>query len=62
MRSWGWAVPYGIGIFLAMVLGTILGGISLFKETSLGGTRLTAADVVHVMGYGSALLGVWLLA
>ena len=62
MRSWGWAVPYGIGIFLAMALGTILGGISLFKETSLGGTRLTAADVVHFMGYGGTLLVVWLLA
>lgn len=62
MRRWEWAVPYAIGIFLALALGTILGGIPLFKQTALGGTRLTAADLVHFMGYGGALVGVWLLA
>lgn len=62
MRAWGWVVQYGIAIFLALVLGAILGGIPLFKETTLGATGLTASDLVQFLGYGGALLLLWLLA
>ncbi len=62
MRAWGWVVQYGIAIFLALVLGAILGGIPLFKETTLGATGLTASDLVKFLGYAGALLLLWLLA
>src|SRR5206468_5739137 len=45
----------------ALLLGTILGSIPLFKETSLGNTKLTASGIVQFMGYGSGLLLLWLL-
>lgn len=60
-KMWGWLVQYGSGIFLALLLGAILGSIPLFKETSLGDTKLTASRIVQFMGYGSALLLLWLL-
>ena len=60
-KMWGWLVQYGSGIIFALLLGTILGSISLFQETSLGDTKLTASRIVQFMGYGSALLLLWLL-
>lgn len=60
-KMWSWLVQYGSGIILALLLGAILGGIPLFKETSLGDTKLTASRIVQFMGYGSALLLLWLL-
>lgn len=60
-KMWGWLVQYGSGIALALLLGAILGGIPLFKETALGDTKLTASRIVQFMGYGSALLLLWLL-
>jgi len=60
MKTWTWAVQYGIAILLAIVLGAILGSISLFEETILGATGLAASDVVKFLGYGSALLLLWL--
>src|SRR3990172_1543399 len=62
MKKWGWVVQYVIAIFLALLLGAILSSIQLFKETSLGIRRLTASDVVQFLGYGSALVLLWLLA
>ena len=60
-KMWGWLVQYGSGIIFALLLGVILGSIPLFKETSLGNTKLTASGIVQFMGYGSALLLLWLL-
>lgn len=57
----GWLVQYGSGIILALLLGAILGSIPLFKETSLGNTKLTASRMVQFLGYGSALLLLLLL-
>ena len=60
MKTWIWAVQYGIAILLAIILGAILGSISLFEETILGVTGLAASDIVKFLGYGSALLLLWL--
>jgi len=60
-KMWGWLIQYGSGIVLALLLGAIMGSIPLFKETSLGDTKLTASRIVQFMGYGSALLLLWLL-
>ena len=55
-KMWGWLIQYGSGIVLALLLGAIMGSIPLFKETSLGDTKLTASRIVQFMWYGSALL------
>src|SRR3990172_6391266 len=60
MRAWGWAVQYGTALFLALVLGALLGSIPLFKETIPGTGRLTASDIVQFLGYGTALLMLWM--
>ena len=62
MRTWAWAVQYGMAIVLALLLGAILGSIRLFKEAGLGTTGLNASNVVQFLGYSSALLLLWLLA
>ncbi len=61
MRSWGWALQYGVAIFLAVLAGAVLGSNPLFKGTALGG-GLTASHVVQFLGYGGALLVLWFLA
>lgn len=62
MRPWAWAVQYIIAMVLTLALGAILGGIQLFRKTSLGATGLTASNVVQFLGYGGAVLLLWLLA
>ena len=62
MKTWDWTLQYIIAIFLSLLLGAILGSISLFETTNLGDTRLTASAVVQFVGYGIALLWFWLLA
>jgi len=49
MQRWGWAVQYGIAIFLALLLGAVLGSIPLFKATTLGAMGLTASSVVQFL-------------
>jgi len=61
MRTWDWIAQYMVAILLALLLGAILGNLSLFQETALGDTKLNAARVVQFMGYGGALLLLWLL-
>ena len=61
MKTWGWVGQYGVAILLALALGAILGNLSLFKETAVGDTKLSASRVVQFMGYGGALLLLWLL-
>ncbi|MER3421917.1 MAG: hypothetical protein C4293_00470 [Nitrospiraceae bacterium] len=61
MKTSGWLVNYGIAIFLVLLLGATLGNIALFKETVLGDTKLRAFHLGQFMGYGGALLLLWLL-
>ena len=61
VRTWGWVGQYVIAILLALLLGAILGHLRLFEETVLGDTKLSASRVVQFMGYGGALLLLWLL-
>jgi hypothetical protein len=62
MKTWTWAVRYGMAILLAIILGAILGSISLFEEATIATTGLTASDIVRFLGYGIALLLLWVLA
>src|SRR5437016_785286 len=57
--KWLWLLHYAVAILLALILGTILGSLSLFTETFLPGTRLRASDIVQFMGYAGALVLLW---
>ena len=62
MNRWTWVVKNAVAICLALLIGSILGSISFFQGTSLGSTRLSAADLVQFLGYGCALLLTWVAA
>jgi hypothetical protein len=60
MNYRGWLIQYGVAIVLALALSTLLGSLSLFKGASIGHTQLTASRIVLFLGYGSALMLLWL--
>jgi hypothetical protein len=61
-ERWIWVVRYGAVIALAAVLAATLGEMDLFKTTRFGKTGLNAGRLVQFLGYGGALLVLWLLA
>ncbi len=61
MKAWAWAGQYLIALVLAVMLGAILGGMQLFRETGMGTTGLTASNLVRFLAYGSAVVLFWLL-
>jgi hypothetical protein len=61
MKYQCWLLQYGVAIVLALVLSTMLGSLTLFRQVSLGDTQLTASRLVQFLGSGSALLMLWLL-
>lgn len=60
--NWVWVGRYTLVIVIALVLGAAIGELELFKQTTLGTPKLTAAKLVKFLGYGGALLLFWLLA
>ena len=60
-RDWAWISRYVLVIVISLVLGGAIGEFSLFKQTALGTPKLTASALVQFMGYGGALLLLWLL-
>ncbi|MGQ0809845.1 MAG: hypothetical protein ACT4OO_01285 [Nitrospiraceae bacterium] len=58
MKARAWLIQYGVAIVLAVLLGLVLGHVPLFKEATLG--KLRASDFVQFLGYGGALVMVWL--
>lgn len=61
-ERWSWTVRYVIVIAAALILAAAFGEMALFKTTKLGKTGLNAARLVQFLGYGGALLVLWLLA
>ena len=61
MKYRGWLLQYGVAILLALVLSTMLGSLTLFRQVSLGDTQITASRLVQFLGSGSALVMLWLL-
>ena len=57
-----WWIRYLLVIVVTLVLGATLGELAFFQKTSLGVLKLTAANLVRFLGYGSALVLLWLLA
>ena len=60
-RDWVWMSRYILVIVIALVLGGVIGELTLFKQTTLGTPKLTASALVQFMGYGGALMLLWLL-
>lgn len=57
-----WWIRYLLVIVVTLVLGAALGELDFFQKTSLGALKLSAASLVRFLGYGSALVLLWLLA
>jgi hypothetical protein len=60
-KEWGWISRYVLVIVVALVLGGIIGELPLFRQTTLGTPKLNASALVQFLGYGGALLLLWLL-
>ncbi len=61
-ERWSWTIRYAIVIAAALMLAAAFGEMALFKTTRFGKTGLTAARLVQFLGYGGALLVLWMLA
>ena len=61
-KNSAWWIRYLLVIVVTLVLGAALGELSFFQKTSLGALKLSAANLVRFLGYGSALVLLWLLA
>lgn len=62
MNNWSWVGRYIAVIVMAVVLAGALGGMDLFQSTSVLGRKLSAAHIVRFLGFGAALVVLWLLA
>lgn len=60
--GWSWMGKYVLGIIAALVLGVILGSLTLFKSAALGMPNLTAATLVQFLAHATALLTFALLS
>jgi len=61
-ERWSWVVRYLVVIVAALILAAAFGEMALFKTTKFGKTGLSAARLVQFLGYGGALVVLWMLA
>jgi hypothetical protein len=61
-KNSAWWIRYLLVIVVTLVLGAALGELGFFQRTSLGALKLSAANLVRFLGYGSALILLWLLS
>ncbi len=61
-ERWSWVIRYLVVIAAALILAAAFGEMALFKSTRFGKTGLNAAHLVQFLGFGGALLVLWLLA
>src|SRR5215467_274415 len=62
MERWAWTFRYAMACLLGLLLASILGGSQLFQNARLGPHGVSASDVVRFLGYGAALVLIWLAA
>jgi hypothetical protein len=55
-----WVARYLAVILLSLLLAAALGNMDLFIKTSIGG-KLAASHIVQFLGYGAALVTLWVL-
>jgi len=61
-EPWNWFIRNAALMLFAVVLAATLGATELFRTTSVIGRELTASDLVRFVGYGAALVLLWLTA
>lgn len=61
-KNTAWWIRYLLVIVVTLVLGAALGELGFFQKTNLGVLKLNAASLVRFLGYGTALVLLWLLA
>ena len=59
--NWNWVGRYVAVIVLALELGAAIGAMPLFAKTFLVSGKLSAAQLVRFLGYGTALVVFWIL-
>lgn len=62
IERWIWLARYAAAILVALILASLLGATSLFRQTRLFGEGLTASNLVFFLGFGGALAVLWLAA
>ncbi len=60
--EWMWTARNGVAVLAALVLAGILSQAQVFQEAALGSNGFNAAAVVRLLGYGTALVLVWVTA
>jgi len=60
--EWMWTARNGVAVLAALVLAGILSQARVFQEAALGSNGFNAAAAVHLLGYGTALLLIWVTA
>ncbi|HXV06386.1 MAG TPA: zinc ribbon domain-containing protein [Burkholderiales bacterium] len=61
MGSWSWIIRYAVVLLVAVLLGTGIAELPVFKQTTLGTPKLPASALARVLGYGGALVIFWML-
>jgi hypothetical protein len=62
MGSWTWIGRYALVLLVALLLGAAMAEFAVFKQTTLGTPKLSAAALARFLGYGGALVILWILA
>jgi hypothetical protein len=61
-REWMWAGRNLVAVLAAILLAAILSHAKVFRDASLGGNGFSAAEVVRLVGWGTALALIWISA
>jgi len=61
MGSWTWLGRYALILLAAIALGAGIAELTVFKQTTLWTPRLTAAALARFLGYGGALVILWMI-
>jgi hypothetical protein len=60
--EWMWTARNGVAVLAALLLAGILSQARVFQEAALGSNGLNAAAAVRFLGYGTALILIWVTA
>jgi hypothetical protein len=60
--EWMWTARNGVAVLAALVLAGILSQARVFQEAALGSNGFNAAAAVRLLGYGTALVLIWVTA
>ena len=61
-EEWMWTMRNVVAILAAVLFASILSGVQVFREAALGRSGFSASDAVRLLGYGTALILIWITA